>query len=117
MDLKATLRSRVNPGGFCVAAAYTVVVVLVFALTASTTKPGNAGLDWTPFILLSILWYGLDPRLVVPGLILNVGLMYLLGTLLQTFWRRLSSKKRKVGIHLTQVATICSMAGQGGISS
>jgi hypothetical protein len=88
MDLKATLSNRVNPCGFSVAATYALVVVVVFAFTAITTKPGNAGYDWIPSILLSMPWYGLDARLLVPGLIANVGLMYLSGTLLQTFWRR-----------------------------
>jgi hypothetical protein len=30
MDLKATLRNRVNPGGFCVAATYVLIVIVVF---------------------------------------------------------------------------------------
>lgn len=87
MNLKATLRNRVNPGGLCVAATYIIVVAVVFAFTASRAKPSNVGYDWIPFILLSMPWYGIDARLFVPGLIANVGLMYLLGTLLQTLWR------------------------------
>jgi hypothetical protein len=88
MDLKATLRNRVNPGGFCVSATYILIAVAVFALTAFTTKPSNVGLDWIPFMLLSMPWYGLNPWLLLPGLILNACLMYLLGTLLHAFWRR-----------------------------
>jgi hypothetical protein len=88
MDLKATLRSRVNPGGFCVAATYVLIVVVVFAFTASTTKPSNVGYDWIPFILLSMPWYATNQGLLLPGLIANAGLMYLLGTLLHTFWCR-----------------------------
>lgn len=88
MDSKATLRDRINPGGFCVAATYVLIVVVVFAFTASTTKPGNVGYDWIPFILLSMPWYGLSPRLLLPGLIANAVLMYLLGMLFQTFWCR-----------------------------
>jgi hypothetical protein len=75
MDLKATLRNRVNPGGFCVAAIYVPIVVVVFAFTASTTKPSNVGYDWIPFVLISMPWYGLDERLLLPGLIPNAGLM------------------------------------------
>ena len=90
MDLKATLRNRVNPGGFCVAATYILFVVGVFAFTASTTKPDKLGYDWIAFILLSMPWYALDSRLLFPGLIANVGLMYVLGTLLQAFWRRIT---------------------------
>jgi hypothetical protein len=87
--MKARLNERVNPGGFCVAATYVLTVAVVFTLTASTTKPSNAGLDWIPFVLLSMPWYALDVRLLVPGLIVNVGLMYLSGTLLHALWRRI----------------------------
>ena len=89
MGLKSTLRNRVNRGGFCVAAIYVLVVVVVFAFTAYNTKPSNVGYDWIPFILLSVPWYGIDPRLLFPGLVANAGLMYLLGTLLDTFWCRI----------------------------
>jgi hypothetical protein len=88
MDLK----NRVNPGGFCVAATYVLVVVAVFALTALTTKPSNVGLDWIPFVLLAMPWYFLNPRLLLPGLIVNTGLMYLLGTLLHTLWCRVTKQ-------------------------
>ena len=87
--MKGTLKDRVNPGGFCVAATYVLIVVVVFALTASTTKPSNVGLDWIPFMLLSMPWYALDIRLLVPGLVLNAGLMYLLGTLFHSLWHRI----------------------------
>lgn len=86
--MKGTLNDRVNPGGFCVATTYVLIVVVVFVLTASTSKPSNVGLDWIPFVLLSMPWYALDVRLLVPGLIVNTGLMYGLGTLLHTLWRR-----------------------------
>jgi hypothetical protein len=92
MDLKAKQRSHVDPGGFRLAAIYVLAVVFVFALTALTTKPDNVGLDWIPFVLLAVPWYLLDTRLLLPGLILNVGLMYLLGTLLHTRWRRANKK-------------------------
>jgi hypothetical protein len=92
MDLKATLRNRVNPGGFCVAVTYVLTVIVVFVFTAATTRPGNVGLDWIPFILLSVPWYGLKPRLLFPGLIANIGVMYLAGTPLETFWRRVILK-------------------------
>ena len=87
--MKGILNDHVNPGGFSVAATYVLIVVVVFALTASTTKPSNVGLDWIPFVLLSMPWYALDVRLLVPGLIVNTGLMYLLGTLFHALWRRI----------------------------
>ena len=88
MDLKAKLRSHVDSGGFRLAAIYVLAVVFVFALTALSTKPDNLGLDSIPFVLLAAPWYLLDTRLFLPGLILNAGLMYLLGTLLHTRRRR-----------------------------
>ena len=87
--MKGMLHNRVNPGGFCLAVTYVLFVLVVFALTASTTKPSNVGLDWIPFVLLSMPWYALDARLLVPGLIVNACLMYLLGTLLHALWRRI----------------------------
>jgi hypothetical protein len=89
MDLKAILRNRVNPGGFCVAATYVIVVVFVFVFTAYTTKPENVGYDWIPLILLAMPWYRLHTQLLLPGLIANIGLMYLFGTLLHTLWCRI----------------------------
>jgi hypothetical protein len=88
MSLKTTLRSRINPGGFCVAATYVLIVIAVFLFTAATTKPGNVGLDWIPFALLSMPWYGLNTWLLFPGLIANACLMYILGTLMHGFWNR-----------------------------
>jgi len=87
--MKGMLNDHVNPGGFYLAAIYVLTVVVVFALTASTTKPSNVGLDWIPFVLLSMPWYALDVRLLVPGLIVNTGLMYLLGALVHALWRRI----------------------------
>ena len=88
-DLKAKLRNRANPGGFSGAAIYVLVVVFVFVFTAYTTKPENVGYDWIPFILLAMPWYRLHPQLLLPGLIANIGLMYLFGTLLHTLWCRI----------------------------
>jgi hypothetical protein len=86
--MKSILNDSVNPGGFYLAVTY-VLIVVVFALTASTTEPSNVGLDWIPFVLLSMPWYALKVRLLVPGVIVNTGLMYLLGTLLHALWRRI----------------------------
>jgi hypothetical protein len=96
MGVKSKFKNHVNRGGFCVAAFYFLVVVVVFAFTAYTTKPDNVGYDWIPFILLSVPWYGISTRLLLPGLIANVGLAYLLGMLLDKFWCRI------VGSELTR---------------
>lgn len=93
MDLKTILRNRVNPGGFSVAATYILIVAFVFAFTAYNTKPGNVGYDWIPFALLSMPWYRANAWLLLPGLVVNAGFMYLLGTVLETLWRRVVKPK------------------------
>ncbi|MDQ2842399.1 MAG: hypothetical protein M3Y72_15410 [Acidobacteriota bacterium] len=65
---------------------YIFVVGVVFAFTAYNTKPDNVGYDWIPFVLLSMPWYGIEARLLLPGLVVNAGLMYLLGALFDTLW-------------------------------
>jgi hypothetical protein len=79
----------VNRGGFCVAGIYSPRVVFVFASTASTPKADNVGYGWIPSILLSIPWYGMNPLFLFPLLIVNGGLMYLLGALFDTLLRRI----------------------------
>jgi hypothetical protein len=66
--------------------------VTVFAVTAYTTKPGNAGYDWIPFVLLSMPWYRVNPQLLLPGLVVNAALLYALGSLLHAFWRRVIAR-------------------------
>jgi hypothetical protein len=88
MDLKAVLRGYVNPGGFCVAATYILIFIFVFVFTAATTKPGNVGLDWIPFVLVCMPWYGFTHS-VLAAFVANLAVMYFLGTLLQTFWSRI----------------------------
>ena len=88
--MNVTLWNRLNTAGCWLAGTYLVVVVIVFVLTAATTKPDNAGLDWIPFCLLSMPWYGLEPRLLFPGFLLNAGLLYLFGALLSAASRHIA---------------------------
>jgi hypothetical protein len=69
-----------NPGGFCVAVTYLVIVVVVFSATALTTKPSNVGYDWIPFILLDAPWYWMSPKMLLPGLVANTIFMYVFGS-------------------------------------
>lgn len=83
------MKHRLNPGGFCVATAYGLIVVFVYALTAAFTKPSNVGYDWIPFILLAAPWFWVDHRWLIPGVIVNTAAMYLFGVLLHALWRRI----------------------------
>ncbi len=82
------LKTLISLGGLCVATTYMLVVILVFVVTAVNTKPSNVGLDWIPFMLFSMPWYFINPQLLLPGLAVNAAIMYLLGTVLEAFWRR-----------------------------
>ena len=90
MASKGISRNRISLGGFCGAATYALIVTIVFTLTAFTTKPSNVGYDWIPFILLSMPWYAINASLLLPGLIVNAALMYLLGTALQALYGRVT---------------------------
>lgn len=78
---KGHLWDRINRTGFGFAAAYVVLVVVVFGVTAATSSPSKAGLDWIPFTLLAMPWFLLDARLLFPGLVVNTALLYVLGSL------------------------------------
>jgi len=52
----------------------------VFAYTWCKTKPEYLGYDWIPFLMLTIPWSRLGASVWL-GLILNAGLLYLLGVL------------------------------------
>ena len=66
---------------------YCLLAILVYTYTAANTKSENLGYDWIPFILLAMPWYGINPRLLIPGLIINAVVFYFLGVLLNKVWR------------------------------
>jgi len=69
-----------DPVGIYLATAYLFLVVIVFVFTRTTTKPGNVGYDWIPFIMLAVPWYFVNPRFfLLPGFVVNAGLLYLFG--------------------------------------
>jgi len=81
--------------GVWLAIIYIATVVAVYFLTALTTKPDDVGLDWIPFLMLSMPWWYVFTRLItpnsllpaIPGFILNAGILYLLGMLIGNLWR------------------------------
>lgn len=92
MHPEAARKAQINRGGFCVAASYFLVVVVVYAYIALTTKAENVGYDWIPFVLLAMPWYGIGARLLFPGLIANTVISYLLGMLFDKLWCRTFQK-------------------------
>ena len=87
MGLKDTLSAHVSRGGLRLAAIYLLVVGVVYAVTAYTTEPSKVGLDGIFLVLLAMPWYSMGPRFLWAGLVANTCLMYLLGTLLDSFGR------------------------------
>ena len=84
-------KSRFSWLGISLAAVYVLIVVAVYVLTAAS--PPDDGLEWLPFVYLSMPWYAVGSWLLFPGFILNAGLLFLLGTLIQKLWRRMRKRE------------------------
>ena len=80
--------------GSCLAIAYLVLVVAVYVLIASVTKPDNVGLDWIPFVMLAMPWYALAPQLLIVGFMLNAVILYLMGVFIELVWRNVINAPR-----------------------
>jgi hypothetical protein len=85
--VRQALKSRPNRLGIYAAATYLFIAALVYVLTAYTGKADSSGLEWLPFFMLAMPWPRIDARLLLPGMIINAGILYLLGTLLGKFRR------------------------------
>ena len=85
--VRQALKSRPNRLGIYVAATYLFIVALVYVLTAYTGKKDDTGLAWIPFFMLAMPWPKIDARLLLPGLIINAGILFLIGTLVEKFWK------------------------------
>jgi len=67
------------------AVGYLLLAALVFALIAS--QPPDEGLEWMPLVWLASPWFGLSPSLLLPGILLNAGLLYVAGLGIQALLR------------------------------
>jgi hypothetical protein len=85
--MKCELKNRPNRLGIYAAATYLFIVALVYVLTAYTGKTDDTGLEWIPFVMLAMPWPKIDARLLLPGMIINAVILYLLGTLVGKFRR------------------------------
>lgn len=81
------MKHHFSSTGLSVSLLYSLLVILIYTYTAANTKPENLGYDWIPFILLAMPWYRINPRLLIPGLIINAVAFYFLGVLLRKVWR------------------------------
>ena len=80
-------KSRPLRFGLWLGGMYVFLATALFILTALTTKPGNVGLDWIPFMILTAPWSGMDTRLAIAGVLLNGVILWGFGNLLQVFFR------------------------------
>jgi hypothetical protein len=90
MSSETSKKPRQNRVGIYAAASYAFAVVGVFAYTLYNTQPEYIGYDWIPLLMLAMPWsrFGASPVL---GVILNAGLLYLLGVLFEKLRRQNAS--------------------------
>jgi hypothetical protein len=79
--VRQALKNRQDRLGVYAAAIYLFIALLVYVLTAYTGETDETGLSWIPFFMLAMPWPRIDGRLLLPGLIVNAGILYLVGTL------------------------------------
>ena len=104
--MKAEIKGRWSLLGIIVSALYVFLVVVAYAF-AATGKPSGLGYEWIPFITIAMPWYDWVPNyifgtswyyailreLIILGIILNAGILYLLVTFLEKVLQRLFRKK------------------------
>jgi hypothetical protein len=73
--------------GLWLAAIYFILAAALFLVTALNTKPGNVGLDWVPFMVLTAPWSGMSPILAIPGVFLNALALWVVGTVAEKIIR------------------------------
>jgi hypothetical protein len=72
--------------GIFLAAFYVVIVAAVYCLIRNS--PPDDGMEWIPFVMLAMPWYKMGPQLLIPGLVLNAGIFFGIGTAIEVIWRR-----------------------------
>ena len=92
VDGEAGVEESPESSRYYVAATYLFIVALVHVLTAYTDKKDDTGLAWIPFFMLAMPWPRIDARLLLPGLIINSVILFLIGTLVEKFWRSMVQK-------------------------
>ena len=87
--MNAELKARPNRLGIYIAVSYILIVLAVFAATA--LAPHDDGMEWIPFVMLAMPWVrmGRAQEFLLPGLFLNVFILYLLGTVFEIARRRI----------------------------
>ncbi|HZD51055.1 MAG TPA: hypothetical protein VE178_20110 [Silvibacterium sp.] len=71
---------RLSVVGAWLASIYLALVIAIYVLSAA--RPYNVGLDWT-FVMLAMPWYRVSDLLLITGFILNAGILYLVGALIE----------------------------------
>lgn len=85
MNAETTCGTPPRPArlGPSLAAIYFALALVLFILTAVTTKPDNVGLDRIPFLGFTLPWSGISSQLALPGVFLNTAGLWLLGAEVQ----------------------------------
>ncbi len=85
-----SIDKRPSAVGAWLAAIYLALVIAVHVL--SNANPYNIGLAST-VVMLAMPWYRLSDLLLIIGVILNAGIVYLIGMLVEKLWRSLAKRR------------------------
>jgi hypothetical protein len=84
-QIEASPRRLSHRLGIILAAVYFLLAAVVFALIAS--QPPDDGLEWLPTVWLSMPWFKLGDRFLIPGILINTVLLYFFGVAIQLAYR------------------------------
>ena len=86
--------------GILLTGIYLGIVLVLFILTAISTKPSDVGLGWIPFVMLAMPWWRLFPGNsildAIPGFVLNAASLYFCGVLVEMVWRNVRHGQRSI---------------------
>jgi heme/copper-type cytochrome/quinol oxidase subunit 2 len=78
--------------GVSIAGIYAVIIVSIYILIRIAAH--NDGMQRVPLSMLALPWFRIAASLLMPALILNAAILFVLGILLYACWRAARSRKR-----------------------
>jgi hypothetical protein len=85
-------KRRWSPVGIWLAGIYSVILIAALFIPVVAVKPDSVDLRWLTFLTLAKPWNSFNPYLLLPGLILNAALLYLIGMVIEKLWRPLAKR-------------------------
>ena len=101
--MESASESRYSRFGIYAVILYALVVVGSFAYGWFSNKPGYLGFNWIPFLVLALPWSKIFDAPAVAGVVLNAGLLYLFGALVERSARPTVESARRGTDHFSAV--------------